>query len=319
MKYIVTGGGGFIGGELVNQLIEDKHEVIVLDIFTTGDSNNIPPKAKIISLDIARPFPYAVRSQLEGADGLFHLAAFTKVEESLHQPTATHINNVDGCFYSLELCRQLKIKRFILSSSSSIYGDPKTFPTDEKAAPMPMSPYALSKVINEQYCAQYTLLYGLETICLRYSNVYGTSQPMEGAYCNVIGIFANQALNGVPLTIIGDGKQTRDYIHVSDVVTANILAMTTEGVGKCEKINIGFGKDYSVNKIAKFIGGQTTNLPHRREPKKSLLNSKKAAKLLGWSPTINLKDWVKEYKEHIGLNEKNERIREKSKQGKSKL
>tara|TARA_Y100000592_G_scaffold95934_1_gene163431 strand:+ start:908 stop:1855 length:948 start_codon:yes stop_codon:yes gene_type:complete len=315
MKYIVTGGAGFIGREIVDELLEKNHEVIVLDNFATGDPDKLNPKAKLINVDISRPIPYAVRAQLEGAEGLFHLAAFTKVDPSIHEPSHTHINNVDGCFYSLEICRLLKIKRFVLSSTSAIYGDTKKFPTKEDAAPRPMSPYGLSKIVNEQYCAQYSLLYGIETVCLRYANVYGDGQPTEGAYCNVISIFAKQALNEVPLTIVGDGKQSRDYVHVSDVAKANILAMTEESVGKCEKINIGSGQDYSVNTIAKLIGGMSTNVAARREPKKSLLDSTKARKLLGWEPTINLKDWVKEYKEHIGLNEKDKRVRKKSKQG----
>jgi UDP-glucose 4-epimerase len=313
MKYIVSGGAGFIGREIVNELISEKHEVIILDNLTTGNLDLIHPKAKLIAMDISRPFPYAIRSQLEGSDGFFHLAAFTKVEKSIHEPFLTHINNVDGCFYSLELCRQLKIKRFVLSSTSAIYGNPKTFPSKESDPYIPMSPYALSKLISEQYCTQYNMLYNLETVCLRYANVYGTNQPTEGAYCNVIGIFAQQALNKVPLTIVGDGKQSRDYINVSDVAKANILAMQGEGVGKAEKINIGSGKDYSVNAVAKFIGGETTNIPQRIEPKKSLLNSKKATKLLGWEPTITLKDWVKEYKKEIGLNEEDKRTRKKSK------
>mgnify|MGYP003136895258 CR=1 FL=1 len=283
MKCIVTGGAGFIGSEIVKTLLKEGHEVIVLDNFSTGKRTNLPEEGvTIFNVDISKELPYMYTRRLTGCDAMFHLAALTKVEPSIHNPIENHHVNITGTLHMLQLCKTLDIKRFVLSSSCSVYGQANNFPTLETEMAKPLSPYALSKLTGEHYCKLFSLLYKIETVALRYANVYGSKQPLEGAYCNVLGIFANQRKQQLPLTIVGDGEQKRDYIHVSDVVNANLKAATNNSVGKGDVINVGFSKDYSVNEIAKMFGGQTSNLPPRIEPKKALTRrSYKSKKYIG--------------------------------------
>ena len=165
-----------------------------------------------------------------------------------------------------------------------------------------MSPYGLQKYMGELYCRLFSELYNLPTVSLRYFNVYGDRMLLEGAYCLVMGIFASQKLQGKLLTITGDGKQKRDFTSVIDVVEANILAAESDKATKGEVINIGRGKNYSVNEVAQMIGGETINIPPRIEPRETLADNSLARKLLGWEPKINLPEWIKEYKINIGIN-----------------
>jgi UDP-glucose 4-epimerase len=165
-----------------------------------------------------------------------------------------------------------------------------------------MSPYALHKLIGEQYCKLYSELYGLETVCLRYFNVYGERQPTEGAYCLVMGVFAQQLLNGESMTINGDGEQRRDFTYVGDVVNANILASQSEKVGKGEVINIGNGDNRSINEIADMIGDNKVNVDPVIEPPETLADNSKARELLGWEPKGNIDTWIPKYKKEMGLD-----------------
>jgi len=167
--------------------------------------------------------------------------------------------------------------------------------------PNPLSPYALQKYTGEKYCHLFSQLYDLPTVCLRYFNAYGDRQPLEGAYALVMGIFIRQRLAGEPMTITGDGEQRRDFTSVVDVVRANILAASSDKVGKGEVINIGRGKNYSVNELAKIIGGPTVYLPPRIEPRETLADNSLAKELIDWQPEVDLPDWLEKYKREMGL------------------
>ena len=301
MKTVVTGGAGFIGSHLVDRLLKDKHEVMVIDDLSTGTIKNVDERATLVHYDLAKGLPYYVKKHMESVDIVFHLAAFSRVEPSIQNPLLAHNINVNGTLNILKACRDSKVKRFVFTSSSAVYGNAENIPTDENEKLYAMSPYALHKQIGEQYCQLFTDLYEMETVILRYANVYGPRQPESGPYCNVMGIFAGQRLNKQPLTIVGDGTNSREYIHVHDVVNANIACINNKKIGKADIFNIGSGQEFSVNDIAKLIGGKTTNIPPRVEPKRTALKSEKAKHNLLWKPTINLKDWVKEYKKEIKL------------------
>ena len=302
MKCLVVGGAGFIGSNLVDRLIKDKHKVQVWDDLSTGKRNNVNPMAHFINCDITRS--YDARKVLMGEfkpDVVFHLAAKARVQPSIENPIEYHNANVNGMLNVLNLCVECGVKRFVFSSSSSVYGDAEQVPTTEKCKLDPMSPYALHKLIGEQYCKLYSKLYGIETVSLRYFNVYGERQLLEGAYCLVMGKFIQQRLNGEPMTIRGTGTQRRDFTYIGDVVRANILAATSEKVGNGECINIGNGDNRSVNDIADMIGGDRINVIPVLEPEETLADNRLALGLLGWKPKGNIEEWIETYKKEIGL------------------
>tara|TARA_Y100000593_G_scaffold87210_1_gene167309 strand:+ start:259 stop:1152 length:894 start_codon:yes stop_codon:yes gene_type:complete len=293
MRALVTGGAGFIGSNLVDKLIKDGHEVIVVDNLSSGKILNVNSNATFYNHDIRMPF---AKEMISGVDTVFHCAAIARVQPSIENPFIYHDNNVNGIFNLLELCRAFKVKRFVYSSSSSVYGDAIT-PTSESCPTDPMSPYALNKLMSEQYCKLYNKLYGMETVCLRYFNVYGERQLLEGAYACVLGIFMSQKSKGEFMTIRGDGEQRRDFTYVGDVVDANIRAATSDKVGNGEVINIGNGDNRSINDIAVMVDGKGINIDPVIEPKETLADNKLAYDLLGWKPTKKIEDWVKKYYE----------------------
>ena len=291
-KVLVTGGAGFIGSTLVDKLIDEGHEVAVIDNLSTGKEENINPKATFYERDLTLMNAWLM---FRDVDVVFHLAAMTSVEESIHNPEEYHRINVLGTLNMLKACVDHKVKRFVYTSSSAVYGDAKEIPTNEFSELNPMSPYAMNKLMGEQYCKLFSDLYGIETVCLRYANVFGNRQRNEGAYCNVIGIFNQQKSNGKKLTIVGDGEQTRDFINVSDVVDANTVVGFVDCIFKGVVLNVGSGMSYSVNQIAKWVGGETTNIAPRIEPRESLLDSYKIMDSFDWQPKVNLKDWIKKF------------------------
>ena len=291
MKYAVTGGSGFIGKHLVNELLELGHEVIVLDI-----QGRFSGDFKFIDADISQPNDYEkIQKALDGVDTVFHLAAKARVQPSIDHPILFDKVNVSGTLAMLELSRTAKVRRFILSSSSSVYGDTTIFPTPETAPTEPMSPYGLQKLIGEEYCQLYSRIHDIETVCLRYFNVYGENAPTEGAYCLVIGAFMRCKEEGRPLTIYGTGEQRRDFTYVQDVARANLLAAQSDKVGIGEVINVGNGDSRSVQQIANIFGEPFEYLPARLEPFETLANIDKAKELLGWSPTGDVEKWVADY------------------------
>ncbi len=299
MKCLVTGGAGFIGSNLVDALVKQGHRVEIIDNLLTGKKENLNKKAKFHKLDIRNL--KAIKPLFKNIDWVFHLAAFPRVQPSIEDPVTSNDINLNGTLNVLMAARDAKVKRFVYSASSSAYGNQTSMPLKENMPASPLSPYGLQKYVGELYCRLFYEIYGLPTVCLRYFNVYGKRQATEGAYCLVMGIFVNQRLNGKPMTITGDGKQKRDYTSVVDVVAANVLAAESKKVGKGESINIGRGKNYSVNDLARMIGGSVVYLPPRIEPRETLADNSLAKKLLGWSPKKNLPEWIVSYKKEIGL------------------
>jgi len=302
MKYIVTGGAGFIGSNLVDLLINEGHEVHVIDNFSSGKKENCNEKAKYFELDISDYSNFEdLKNILLGSDGVFHLAALPRVQESIDNPLHFEKNNTLSTINILKACADSNIKRLVYSASSSAYGNAIKLPLKEEDPIDPISPYAMQKYYGEVACKMFANVYGIETVSLRYFNVYGERQSLEGAYALVMCVFARQRLNNEPLTIRGDGEQRRDFTHVKDIARANILAMHSNKVGKGEVINIGNSDCRSVNQIAEMIGGPTINVEPVVEPRKTLADNSKAKDLLGWSPTIIIEEWVPKYKKELGI------------------
>lgn len=295
MKILVTGGAGFIGSHLVDKLIKDGEQVVVIDNLSTGKEEFINPKAEFHKSDIRNL--EEIKPLFKGINLVFHLAAQPRIQPSIINPVESHSNNVVGTLNVLVASRDTKIKKFIYSASSSAYGDQKELPLKEDMLPGPKNPYSVFKLIGEQYCKLFNELYDLPTVSLRYFNVYGPRQSCEGAYSTVIGIFLRQAKANQSLTIVGKGTQTRDFTHVRDVVGANILAAKSDKVGKGEVINIGTGKNYSINKIASLISDKVVLIPPRSaEVQDTLADNSLAKKLLGWQPEVGIEEGIEELK-----------------------
>ena len=293
-KLIVTGGAGFIGSHLADKLVELGHEVIVIDNLMLGKKEFVNKKAKFVQADI-RDYKEIV-PYFKGVEAVFHLAAEPRLPLSIEDPITTHEINVTGTLNILEAARQAKVKKMIFTSSCAAYGNIKTLPIKESDEMLPLSPYGLHKLMGEKYCQLFSTLYGIDTVCLRYFNVYGSRKTGQGSYPLVIPAFLQQKKDGKPMTVIGTGKDTRDYVHVSDVVQANILAWKSK-IKKGEAINIGSGKEVSVNEIAKLIGGATIKLPPRPgDMKRAKADNKLAKKLLNWQPTVGLEEGIKQLK-----------------------
>ena len=289
MKYVVVGGAGFIGSNIVDKLVEQNHEVVIIDNLSTGKMENVNPKASIEYLDISntKECPSMVEI-MSGADSVFLLAAKARVQPSIENPVEYEMNNTIGTLNVLKCASDAGVKRVVYSASSSAYGNTDKLPSVESDPVNPLSPYGAQKYYGEVMCKMFSEVYGLETVSLRYFNIYGERQNVGGAYAMVIGIFVDQLLNGKPMTIRGDGEQRRDFTYVGDVVNANILASQSENVGNGEVINIGNGDNRSINDIADMIGGDRVNVEPVIEPKETLANNSLAEKLLGWKPTQNI-------------------------------
>jgi len=299
-KVVVTGGAGFVGSNMVDRLIAEGKEVIILDNFSTGKRENCNPKAIVYKIDLSIDDldPY-----LDGVDVVFHFAALARVQPSIEDPLTFNKHNVDSTLRLLMACNKAGVKRVVYSASSSAYGNTDIFPTPETTPTNPLSPYGLQKLIGEQYCKLFSEVYGLDTVSLRYFNVYGERMLLEGAYCLVMGIFAKQMMDGKPLTITNDGNQRRDFTYVGDVVEANWLAATHQKPLNGEVFNIGNGKNYSVNEIADMMGGEKVYGEKRVEPFKTLADNSKAKNILTWNPKGDLVSWIKEYKQKLGIDE----------------
>ena len=301
MKHIVTGGCGFIGSNLVDKLIDLGHEVIIFDNISSGKVENINPKARFIEVDISEDYFDECIDWFDGVDTVFHTAARARVQPSIIDPISFNKTNVDGTLTLLKMAVDSGVRRFVYSASSSAYGNTNVLPTPESHSTNPLSPYGAQKLMGEIYCKTFSQVYDIETVSLRYFNVYGERQLLEGAYCLVMGIFLQQRLNNKPMTIRGDGEQRRDFTYVSDVVDANIKASQSDKVGKGEVINVGNGNNRSVNQIADMIGGDRITVDPVVEPRETLADNTKAHELLDWKPTMIIEDWVKQYKKEVGL------------------
>lgn len=295
-KTLVTGGGGFIGSHLVEYLLTKGHRVIVVDNFCTGRRNNLThvlssKKVKIINLDISNPGKrlYTICKEI---DWVFHLAARADIVPSIVDPLSYHQSNVDGTIHMLEAARAANVSRFIYAASSSCYGVPRMYPTPETAPISPQYPYALTKYIGEQYVLHWGKVYKLPVMSLRLFNVYGPRSRTSGTYGAVFGTFLAQKLAGKPFTVVGDGKQLRDFTYVSDVVRAFVSAAESNVVNQI--CNIGTGDPQSITTLVSLLKGSVVHIPKRPgEPKKTQADITKARKLLGWKPEISFKQGVK--------------------------
>ena len=296
MKYVITGGAGFIGSNLVERLVKEGNEVHVIDNFSFGKLENCNKKAHYYNIDLSQKSNFnQVKEVCKNADSVFHLACIARVQPSIKNPVEYEMNNTISTVNILKASVESNVRRFIYSSSSSVYGNQTNLPLKEDFKTNPLSPYGAQKLYGEILCKTFSKVYGLETVSLRYFNVYGEKQNIDGAYALVIGIFLNQRSNEKSLTIRGDGSQRRDFTYVGDVVRANILASRSEHVGSGEIINIGNGKNKSINEIASYVGGKIKYIEPVLEPFETLADNLKAKKLLNWEPKQDVKSWIKDY------------------------
>lgn len=291
-KVVVVGGAGFIGSNLVRALVKKNFNVHVVDNLSAGKKENVDRKAKLHKVDIRNA--KKLGPIFKGATYVFHLAAMPRVQVSIQNPRETHDINVNGTLNVFIAAHQAGVKKVIYSASSSAYGDQETFPLHEGLPANPKSPYGLQKYIGEMMLRVWSQVYGLPGVSLRYFNVYGPGQSEKGEYALVIGKFLRQKREGLPLSITGDGEQTRDFTSVHDVVRANILAAETKAATGGEVINIGAGDNRTINSVAEIIGGPKKYIPARLEPRHNKADNQKAFKILGWKPEVKLEDGIKE-------------------------
>lgn len=291
---LVTGGAGFIGSHIIDRLLADGHNVIAIDNFASGNPNNIKhlanePRFRFLQADIA---DYnAIAEAFKGIDWVFHMAALADIVPSIQKPAAYHHSNVDGTFAALEAARHAGVKRFIYAASSTCYGLAETFPTPETAPCTPMFPYALTKYLAEEMVMHWAQLYGMPCVSLRMFNVYGPRARTSGSYGAVFGVFLAQKINKQPFTVVGDGKQTRDFTYVTDIADAFVTAAASSVSG--EIFNIGSGGTYSINRLVELLGGEITYVPKRPgEPDCTFADTSKVQKLLGWKPRVSFEDGV---------------------------
>jgi len=291
MKILVTGGAGFIGSHIVDALIVRKHHVTVVDDLSTGKRSNLPQGADLIREDIRSPRLKDIFRDVR-PEMVFHLVAQKNIRTSVDEPILDADINITGSLQLIDLSHRFGVKRFIFSSSGgAIYGAGSKYPTQENEPPRPLSPYGIAKYTIEQYLDFYAKFKKLSTISLRYANVYGPRQDPKGE-AGVVAIFAKSLLQKVPLIVYGNGRQTRDYVYVEDIVRANLLASRSRVTGE---YNIGTGREISVLRLAQTmsrIAQSKSAIKHRRvrpgELQRSVLNAKRAKKDLRWQPTVDL-------------------------------
>lgn len=296
-RYLVTGGAGFIGSHLVEALVKKREEVVVFDNFCTGKKGNIAPflkKVKLIEGDL-RNFN-EVKKAVKGVDYVLHQAALRSVPKSIGDPVNFTEVNVNGTLNLLIASREAKVKRLVYASSSTAYGIVKSFPEKEHFLPQPISPYAVSKLCGEHYCYLFSSLYGLETVRLRYFNVFGPRQSLESQYALAVPKFITCILKDEPPPIHGDGYQSRDFTYIDNVVAANLLAAKAPGV--CgELFNIACGRAYTIRELAKMINEilgkniKPSFLPPRlADVRHTLADISKAKKLLNFKVKVNFRE-----------------------------
>jgi nucleoside-diphosphate-sugar epimerase len=296
MRVLVTGGAGFIGSHIVEELLRKGTSVRVLDNFSTGKRENLAAlhgDLEILEGDLRDA--ECIKAATREVDLVFHLAAFISVPQSMQVPQECFDTNVNGTVKLLEAARCAGVRKLVLSSSTAVYGNPAKFPTDEETPLQPLSPYALSKQVNELYARLYTQTFNLPVTALRYFNVYGPRQRPDSAYAAAISIFSRRLVNGEPITIYGDGKQSRDFIFVKDVVHANLMAAESDSAG--EVFNICTGRETTLLDLLETLSEVSTHLPEVRfaAPRpgdiyRSVGNPDKAASILGFRASTSLAD-----------------------------
>ena len=293
MRFVVTGGAGFIGSHLVERLINDGAEVTVLDNFSTGHRENLSwiasDRLEVIECDIGISGSWG--EEFRDVDGVFHLAALADIVPSIKNPDKYFNSNVTGTLNILEACRTNDVGRVVYTASSSCYGDDAPVPTNEVDLTDPKYPYALTKLLGEQLMFHWGRVYGISCQSFRLFNVYGTRSRTSGSYGAMFGVFLAQKLANEPLTVVGDGAQSRDFIYVSDVVEALVAGMNSGKGG--EVFNVGTGMPISVNHIVDLLGCEKVFIPKRPgEPDITQADNSKAKSLLSWEPTISIEDGV---------------------------
>ena len=295
MKYLVTGGAGFIGSNIVNSLVDAGHGVVVIDNESSDAHEyfHYNDKAKYHRHDIC---DYdKIKYLFEGVDTVFHCAAEARIQPAIINPLKAVMTNSYGTCSVLQAAREAGVRRVVYSSTSSAYGLVNQIPNVETQPDDCLNPYSVSKVSGEKLCQMYSDLFNLETVVFRYFNVYGENQPTRGQYAPVIGLFLKQAKEGKPLTIVPDGEQRRDFTHVSDVVSANILASTVKMEKYGQVFNLGTGINHSVNELANLISDDTVMIePRVGESRETLAKIDKAKTVLGWEPKVILEQWISE-------------------------
>ena len=294
MRFLVTGGAGFIGSHLVDILVDGNHDVVVIDNESASENENFywNDKAENYKHDIC---DYnKIENLFKNIDCVFHLAAESRIQTAMKNPTKTFRVNFIGTLNVLKACKQCKVDRILYSSTSSYYGLKNNVPLIEDMDRDCLNPYSSSKVAGEDLVKMYSKLYNIRSVIFRYFNVYGERQPTKGQYAPVIGLFQKMKSEERPMTVVGDGLARRDYTHVKDVVSANVLAAMKKDLLKTETINIGTGTNYSVLELVDMIGGDYVHVPARiGEAKETLADISIARNYLNWEPTIYLEDWIK--------------------------
>ena len=299
MKSVVTGGAGFIGSHLVDALLDLGHEVTVLDNFSTGRRENLDQvKNKISLIECELSVHGDWVKYFKNIDWVFHLAALADIVPSIQKPAAYFRANVDGTFNVLQASQNASIKRLLYAASSSCYGIPDQYPTPETAAIRPQYPYALTKRLGEELVMHWAHVYKLSALSCRFFNVYGPRSRTSGTYGAVFGVFLAQKLANQPLTIVGDGNQTRDFTYVTDIVQALISTAQSNQSGKI--YNVGSGQTVSVNRLVELIGGEKVHIPKRPgEPDCTFADITKIKQELGWEPRVPIEKGVLELIKNI--------------------
>jgi len=298
--FLITGGAGFIGTNLAERLVANGYQVIVVDDLSAGtDPARLPQTVRFHKVDIRNT--EALAEIAKEADAIVHLAALPRVQFSIEHPKETHDVNINGTLSVLEAARAAGVRRVVYAASSSAYGDQEKLPLSLDLPPQPKSPYALQKYVGEEMMRTWSVIYGINTVSLRFFNVYGPHMDPTGGYALLIGRFIKLRQEGKPLTICGDGEQTRDFTQVNDVVTAIVQAATLDTLGKGEVFNIGAGGQTSVNTIAKLIGGEVEYCPARLEPKHTRADISVSKEMLHWEPTVTLEEGIAQLKQEAGI------------------
>ena len=297
MISLVTGGAGFIGSNLVDYLLKQGHTVVTVDNESANNEKFYWTHENGMALNVKGDITdyKFMKNVFTGVDYVFHLAAESRLQPAIENPIGAVEKNCVGTTVMLQCAREAGVKRFVYSSTSSAYGN-NPYPNVETQPDDCLNPYSASKVAGEKFCKMYTDLYGLETVILRYFNVFGQRSPARGQYAPVIGIFQRQEEAGEPLTLVGDGSQKRDFIHVEDVARANYIAATADlGDHIGEVFNIGSGKNYSIKDIADVISDNQVFIPKRGgEMETTLADITKVESVMGWKPEIDVLEWIKQ-------------------------
>lgn len=299
MKILVTGGAGFIGSHLVDELLRRGYHVVVVDNFATGHRRNLArhysPKLTVVAHDIRNT--RGLNSHFTGVDHVYHLAALADIIPSIVDPMAYFTTNVVGTANVLQSARAARVLRFVYVASSSCYGIPDVYPTPETAVIRCEYPYALTKYLGEQTVLHWQKVYGVPANSVRFFNIYGPRARTSGTYGAVFGVFLAQKLHNQPLTIVGTGEQTRDFTYVTDAVAAMLAVAESQVVG--EIFNVGSGGTYSINEVAALLGGATTHIPKRPgEPDATFADITKIKRELGWAPRVSLTEGVSRLLQH---------------------